>query len=438
MVDLTLEEFQRNQSIRISRDIIGQSEDHEQKMQTNAQKLWENAHKQLVALLRFLDQDYDESCEKANSPLESFNDDDLAYLIHVRLRAMQGNSSKKEKQGETADIKQKLKELSQKYAELESMNLAVMDTNKRLQSEKDALDAHVSALRQVQKDASDQEILSEQPVAMSNGELRDLGSIPEWMKTWKESKSFEKTSAAVLVIGDTGIALRPSIIKRMASRLTLAEENYSLDEAISRLMGSGELGLNPALIAEIEGTPKQGSSSGGNYPDVLRLTQDGIIAYQILTAQEPKENAYDHLVRFHVTPEHTILNIQAAETLEEAGYQLKALVQEIHLSNGGKFIPDITLVDPKTGEVIFVEVERDAQKNRQTRKQKWINFYEASNGNLYVFCDNLTCQRIVQEEINTTLGELKFNSFLTNLHGVRDKKRSKIDGSIWLSMKRGK
>lgn len=438
MVDLTLEEFQRNQSIRISRDIIGQSEVHEQKMQTNAQKLWENAHKQLVALLRFLDQDYDESCEKAIRPLESFSDDDLAYLIHVRLRTIQSNSSKKEKRVETDDVKQKLKELSQKYGELESINLVILETNKRLQSEKDALDAHVSALRQVQKDASDQEILSEQPVAKPNGELCDISSIPEWMKTWQESKSFEKTSAAVLVVGDTGIALRPSIIKQMARRLSLSEENYSLDEAVSRLMGSGELGLNPAMIAEIEGTPKQGSSTGGNYPDVLRLTKEGIIAYQLITGQVSKENEYDRLICFHSSPEHTILNIQAAEILLQAGYQIQAQVQEIRLSDGGKFIPDITLVDPKTGEVIFVEVERDAHKNRLSRKQKWINFHEVSNGNLYVFCDNLTCQRTIQEEINTSLGNLKYNSFLTNLNGLRDKKRSKKDGSIWLTKWNGK
>ena len=119
MVDFTLEEFQRNQSIRISRDIIGQSEEHEQKMQTNAQKSWENAHKQLVALLRFLDQDYDESCEKATRPLESFSDDDLAYLIHVRMRAMQGDASKKKIPNEIIELKQSLKELSQKYADLE-------------------------------------------------------------------------------------------------------------------------------------------------------------------------------------------------------------------------------------------------------------------------------------------------------------------------------
>ena len=143
MVDLTLEEFQRNQSLRISRDIIGQSEEHEQKMQTNAQKLWENAHKQLVALLRFLDQDYDEACEKANRPLESFSDDDLAYLIHVRLRAMQGNASIKKIPDETIEIKQILQELTQKYADLEQSFLTAQEMNKKLLAEKSALEARL-------------------------------------------------------------------------------------------------------------------------------------------------------------------------------------------------------------------------------------------------------------------------------------------------------
>jgi hypothetical protein len=146
VVDLTLEEFQRNQSIRISRDIIGQSEEHEQKMQTNAQKSWENAHKQFVALLRFLDQDYDESCEKATHPLESFSDDDLAYLIHVQLRAIQGNASIKKIPDEAIEIKLSLKELSQKYADLEQTLLATQEMNKKLQAEKSALEVHLSAL----------------------------------------------------------------------------------------------------------------------------------------------------------------------------------------------------------------------------------------------------------------------------------------------------
>jgi hypothetical protein len=433
VVDFTLEEFQRNQSIRISRDIIGQSEEHEQKMQTNAQKSWENAHKQLVALLRFLDQDYDESCEKATRPLESFSDDDLAYLIHVRLRAMQGNASKMKKPDETIEIKQSLKELSQKYADLEQTLLASQDLNKKLQSEKSALEAHLSAIRQVQKDVVSLDIQSPNPVTDNP---RKLTTIPDWIKTWKESKTFEKTSTAILVMGEMGIALRPTIIKMMAKRLSLSAANKNLDEALNWLMTTEDKSC-PILIELIGGVLEQGSSSGGNKPAVLHLTQDGQVAYQVLSGKPPKENEFDMLIRHHSSPEHTILNIQAGEILVDEGYQIQGRAQSINLSNGETYIPDIVAVDPKTGEVIFIEVERDVSKDQVSRKQKWMKFYEASNGNLYVFCDNLNCQRTIQGEINFALGGLAYNSFLTNLHGIRNGKRAEKDGSIWFSQRRG-
>ncbi len=433
MVDLTLEEFQRNQSIRISRDIIGQSEEHEQKMQTNAQKSWENAHKQLVALLRFLDQDYDESCEKATRPLESFSDDDLAYLIHVRLRAMQGEGSKKKIPDEAIEIKRSLKELSQKYADLEQTLLASQEMNKKLQAEKSALEAHLSALRQVQKDIVSPDIQSPNLVADNPGTLT---TIPDWIKTWKESKTFEKTSTAILVMGEMGIALRPTIIKVMAKRLSLSAANKNLDEALNWLMTTEDKSC-PILIDQVGSVLEQGSSSGGNQPAVLHLTQDGQVAYQVLSGKPPKENEFDMLLRHHSSPEHTILNIQAGEILVEEGYQIRGRAQSINLSNGETYIPDIVAVDPKTGEVIFIEVERDVSKDQVSRKQKWMKFYEASNGNLYVFCDNLNCQRTIQGEINLALGGLAYNSFLSNLHGIRNGKRAEKDGSIWFSQRRG-
>jgi len=433
VVDLTLEEFQRNQSTRISREIIRQSEEHEQKMQANAQKLWENAHKHLVALLRLLDQDYDESCEKATRPLESFSDDDLAYLIHVRLRAMQGNASKMKKPDGTIDIKQSLKELSQKYADLEQTLLASQELNKKLQSEKSALEAHLAALRQIQKDDVSQNI---QPQKTDTEESSGLTPVPDWVKTWQSSKNFEKTSAAILVMGEMGIALRPSIIKQMANRLSLSAANKNLDEALNWLM-SPEGNEVPILVEQINGVVEQGSSSGGNQPAVLHLTRDGQAAYQVLTGKIPKENEFDALIRHHSSPEHTILNIQAGEILVYEGYKIRGRAQTINLSNGETYIPDIIAVDPKTGEVIFVEVERDVSKDQISRKTKWMKFYEASNGNLYVFCDNLNCQRAIQGEINLALSGLSYNSFLTNLHGLRNGKRAGKDGSIWFSQRRG-
>ena len=433
MVDFTLEEFQRNQSTRISRDIIGQSEEHEQKMQTNAQKSWENAHKQLVALLRFLDQDYDESCEKATRPLESFSDDDLAYLIHVRLRAMQGNASIKKVPDEAIQLKHSLKELSQKYADLEQTLLATQEINKKLLAEKSALEAHLYALRQVQKDVVSLDIHSPNTVTDNPGTLT---TIPDWIKTWKESKIFEKTSTAILVMGEMGIALRPTIIKLMAKRLSLSAANKNLDEALNWLMTTEDKSC-PILIELIGGVLEQGSSSGGNQPAVLHLTQEGLVAYQALSGKPPKENEFDMLLRHHSSPEHTILNIQAGEILVDEGYQIRGRAQSINLSNGETYIPDIVAVDPKTGEVIFIEVERDVSKDQVSRKQKWMKFYEASNGNLYVFCDNLNCQRTIQGEINLALGGLTYNSYLTNMHGVRAGKRSERDTSIWLSQRKG-
>jgi hypothetical protein len=437
MAGNSLEEYQRNQSLRITREITRQCQEHEQKMQINAQKKWENAHQKLVNLFRSMDAEYSDSCEKCNHPLEKFEDDDLAYLIHIRLRGVHGDASKKDKQDETIELKRSLDELCQKNVELEQRLLILQQTNTRIQAEREAIEAHMTALRQVQKEGVIQNTQTETPKSNIPVNLHHLVPVPDWMITWRESKVFEKTWAAILVMGETGMALRPSIIKMMAKRLSLSEENGYLNDALNYLITPDEE-VYPALIEEMDGTPKEGSSSGGNPPDVLRLTKDGKGAYQALTGQAPAENEYDKLIRSHASPEHTILNIQAGEILANEGYQIRGKAQAINLPNGETYIPDIIAADPKTGEVIFIEVERGLPKERISRKAKWIKLYEASNGNLYVFCDNLSCQRSIQGEINLALGGLAYNSFLTNLFGLRQGKRSENDDSIWLSQRRGK
>lgn len=458
MAERTVAEFQKDQAQQISRQVIRQCEEREQKMQASWQRQWDTAHGHLVAILRLLDQDFDEACEKTAHPLDKYNDDDLSYLVQVRIRALKSTLASHRKDNDTATLRNQLENINEKYQQLSHAHSSLQDENKQLDDQLTNLKAHLAALRQAQKDV----LVQPQNTALMNPSLAAQETekvLPEWMKGWRSSKTYDRTSLAVLVMGETGKTLRPSIIKMMASKLSLSPDNNSLDGAISRIMvgipkevdetqkdkyqseirnepGNDNVALG--LIEEIDGISTLGSSAGGNYPDVLRLTAKGRLAYQLLTGLEPKDSEYEQLLRFHSTPEHTILNIQAAEMLEEEGYQIQGRVQEIRLSNGGSFIPDITAVDRKTGEMIFVEVERDVHKDQGTRKQKWINLYEASNGNLYVFCDNLNCQRLIQGEINLALAGLAFNSFLTNLHGLRNGKRSEKDGSIWLSMKRGK
>jgi hypothetical protein len=437
MAEVSLEQFQRSQSVRIAQDIIGQSEEHQQKMQANWEKTWLKAHQHLVSLLRFLDKDYDEACEKSNHPLERFSDDDLFYLIHVRMRGLIEEVKQKTKPSQEAELQRQVQEFTRRVASLEQKNTDLGDENKKLQAEIAGLNAHLIAVRQVHQDIPSQVMPGDPVIDEQRADQFTAGQVPAWFNAWKASKTFEKMAMAIQVMGDTGMALRPSIIKEIARRLSLSPDNNSLDDALNRLLEQ-ETDLHPVLIEKENAISAEGAGSGGNLPDVLRLTEKGNAAYSVLSGKVPKPNEYDRLIRCHSSPEHTILNIQACEVLVEVGYRIKGQAQAIQLSNGSTFIPDIIAAGPSSSELIFIEVERDVHKDPAARKQKWINCYEASHGNLYVFCDNLTCERAIQAEMNLALSGLRFNSYLTNLHGIRSGKRSKIDGSIWISMSRGK
>jgi hypothetical protein len=405
----------------------------------NAQQLWEYAHHHLAAILRQLDPDYDESCEKANRPLQDFDDSDLFYLISVRLQALFESVRRKEDFSELDRTRELLGELELKYNRLERDHNEVQEANRRLNAEVSGLKTNLSALRQAQKEelaasaGPAQESLP--PAPLPDWQIPE--NAPEWMNAWRASRSFKRGALFIQVMGDTGKSLRPSLVRAVTNWLGLAQGNNSVVEILNRLALSED--GRPALVEEIETTGQPGGSAGGNNPSVLRLTSEGKEAYQLLSGHEAQENEYDRLLRRHSSPEHTILNIQAAEALEEWDvYQVQAQAQPVQLPNGETYIPDITAVDRRTGEMIFVEVERNVSKDQLTRKQRWLNAYNASNGNLYVFCDNLNCQRAVQGEINRALGELKFNSYLTNLYGLRMDKRSEKDGGVWLASRRGR
>jgi hypothetical protein len=236
-------------------------------------------------------------------------------------------------------------------------------------------------------------------------------------------------------MGETGKSLRPSLIELLAKKLNLSPGNSSLSETINRLIHFDTYG---GLVEVLHVFEQAGASTGGNHPDVLRLTERGQLVYQVLTGKIPIENEYERLLRRHKSPEHTLLNIQAADVLEEiGGYRIAEQAPDIQLPDGSLFIPDLVAADPRTGEMIFVEVERDTGKDRGARLRKWKNVLNATNGNIYVVCDNVGCERAIQTEINQALGDARFNSHLTNINSLRKGKRAQ-DGGMWLSVRRGR
>jgi hypothetical protein len=119
--------------------------------------------------------------------------------------------------------------------------------------------------------------------------------------------------------------------------------------------------------------------------------------------------------------------------LREAGYQVNLTPPVVHLPDGSLFKPDLVLIDEQ-GALLFVEVERDTDKNIEQRQAKWRNFYQASGGKLFVVCDNRSCMRNIRSEINYCLGNKPVVISLTNLADLQTGKRGEGD-SIWLEAK---
>lgn len=432
----TLAEQQAEQAGRISDEMARQSIEHQQALQASAEKRWKVAHTGLVEIVRSLDSDYYDACQKSGHTIEGFDDEVLHHWIVFRVKSLQNRLSQAMRPDNTSILQDQVDEAIQKIEDLQKEQKRLREIINGLQVENQQLSTHLHAIRQVQQPANPQgEPPARQQLEVQQEPTQSTEAEPDWMKEWRSSRTFAKESAAIVLMGETGKCLRPSLVDLLAKKLNLSSNNSSLSETFNRLINFDTQGGLVELLRVFEQT---GASTGGNYPDVLRLTERGQQVYQWLTGKAPIENEYERLLRRHKSPEHTLLNIQAAEALEEVGrYRIAEQAPDIHLPDGGLFIPDLVAIDPRTGEMIFVEVERQAGKDRGARVRKWKNVLNATNGNIYVVCDNVGCERVMQTEINQALGDARFNSHLTNINSLRNGKRGQ-DGGMWLSVRRGR
>jgi hypothetical protein len=124
-----------------------------------------------------------------------------------------------------------------------------------------------------------------------------------------------------------------------------------------------------------------------------------------------------------------LLNLEAADLLTQAGYEILAHGHRHFLDGVRQAVPD--LIARKDGKLIYIEVERSGKKSR--RPEKWVNLHELTDGNLYVFCQYEASQEQIAEEVQKTLRERNLASrlTLTNLEALRWGQRGP-GGSLWL------
>jgi hypothetical protein len=242
---------------------------------------------------------------------------------------------------------------------------------------------------------------------------------PEWMQAWREERGrvFERTSALVIVMGGTGECRRNRLTELVGKRLNLSAKHSGVKRAFGY---TAKRGLTE--IVEFQQVISGGSTH------LLRLTPKGQQAYLYLARAEAAPSILDEMLRRHKSPEHAFLNLEAADLLEETDFTVDRFPAEMQLSEGRKFLPDLGAVSP-SGEVLWVEVERDTHK--RDRSKKWANYYEASGGHFVVVTADRQAMQRIRSEITFWAGERPLRLWMTNVTEVRAGERGQ-DGSVWL------
>lgn len=396
-------------------------------LREQAETRWRKAQRVLVSLLEtFAPEEVDQRL-KNGRPLDHLPVDELEQLVRQqvgnRLHQVQRLLNDSQAAQRVQNLREQLEKLITQNEELQKENKQLQDRINRLESEKIDLLDQLAALRAVSQEQ--RQTMAEQKSDISTQDENDPPE-PAWMASWRQAETFERDAGILKMIAETGLARRPVIEAQAAELLGIKKAGGSIQALMTRLE-------DLHLIERFRPWTADGAGTGGKFPDLVRLTDQGRLAYWLLTNLQPQVNEYDLLLERHVSPEHTLLNIQAADVLREAGYQVNLTPPEITLPDGGLFRPDLATIDDQ-GATHFVEVERDVDKNLEQRQAKWRNFYQASGGRMFVVCDNRSCMRNIRNEINYCLGNKSLVVSLTNLADLQTGKRGESD-RIWLEVK---
>jgi hypothetical protein len=222
--------------------------------------------------------------------------------------------------------------------------------------------------------------------------IRVVQSPGTWFGEWQTHNHYERSRDLLCLIGESGVCKRAALQEQVNALWDVTSRNAMIDAANL---------LKEHSLVEIL-SPQSGKQ--GRPAQLLRLTERGQEAFLLLFEKDPAPSELDELLKRHKSPEHTALNLEAAEALRT---RLNAVVDlyppMITLDGGRQFAPDLVATLPD-GEVIYVECERGTAGDGAIRERKWQNVYDATGGKLYIICPDPGSRSEVVSEINRWAG----------------------------------
>jgi hypothetical protein len=425
-----LSDQQQMQANAVAEAFLRDTAREQQRKLEMVEGMYATAHNGLVSFLTLLDPDFIDTCVKNGQPIHRLDDRLVQQRVIAAIKKLKERVAvlecghKSVSEADNAESNRSAMEWEQLQVRMSQCQHEVQE----LKQANEQLRMQATATAQVAQKLQDEDREKEESGGTVPSPIAQGVPEPNWMVTWRQSKTYVRDSVFLCLVGKTGMSRQPTIKMLAAEKLDLRLDNGSLSKPIERLASPD----GPQLLECIDDFEKSGSDAGGALPKFYRLTDRGRQAYWMLTGRNAVECEYDRLLMLHKTPEHTFLNMRAMDILEEIGdYSVKLQNPEIKLPDGSLFIPDIVAQKNGTDEVIYVEVERGTGKDTGFRVQKWTNLCAASSGQIYIICDTKRTVKALTSEINSALAGFTYNSHLTDLEELQMKKRGK-DGSIWI------
>jgi len=428
MVEPTLSDLQAHQANQLSDAFRVEIEKEQASKLQDLQHLYAIAHSGLVSFLTLLEPEFIEKWTKSGKSLSQLDDRFAQMRVTELLKGLREKAAQPVK-GSDDEPHKRVIELEAQIVDLQNGLERTRLKIKALEQENQNLLTQTVVQQQVQRLANENApVLPTTPGVAAISPFDQGMTEPAWMVEWRKKKTFDRDVVLLSLIGETGISRRPKIVRLAAERLGLKPDNSAIVDALNRIENRG-------LIERLDLFEKRGAETGGVLPYLYRLTDQGRQAFWLLSGKNASECEFDFLLRRHKTPEHTLLNMKVREFLEEHQvFQVLLESAPLTLPDGHKFEPDITAKDLVTGELIYIEVERETNKDAESRVQKWQSLFAASNGNIRVICDKASFMRKLTSEINFALSGLHFATYISNMEEIEQALASK--GHIWIMERR--
>ena len=200
--------------------------DTQTRLRDAAETRWASAREAMFNLARLIAADWLEQKQHEKGGLEAIRMEELSRVVYQRISELYAVSIIPEvgllqqANQHNQDLVHERDELLLRCEKFGQENLRLQTEIERMQNE----NKHLSIQN---------EKLKNNPPA---GEIPSNNlCVQSWFITWAASTGFERQSFVIRLIGDTGIARRPEIVKAIANKFSIDSTSGAVSNVISRL-----------------------------------------------------------------------------------------------------------------------------------------------------------------------------------------------------------